>query len=290
MNKRTLLLLPLLFLPLLASAKAKYEVQKLWDDPTDRRERRPELRIFRPKEKKSNLCILICPGGSYHHLGLTNEGSEVAEYINQWGVVAVVLRYRVAMRGNHHPAMIEDFQRAMQILRNKSREWDISRIGSIGFSAGGHLVTLGAATHTNYLKMRGIPTDSVNLRPDFTSPIYPVISTDDSVIHQKSFVNLFAEKEIMASLRDSFSMEKSIPSDMPPVFLLACRDDDVVDYRNSEMLHKALVAKKIKHEYHLMEHGGHGFGMIRTRSEETKNWAELLQNWLISNNFLETQK
>lgn len=262
--------------------QAQYEVVKLWDQKPTHKEKRPELRIFQPADSLRNgTCILICPGGSYHHLGLTNEGSEVAQTFTKWGVTAVVLRYRVAMRGNHHPAMIEDFQRAMQILREHADQYKIDpeKIGCIGFSAGGHLVTMGGAFAShNYLADRGIKT-AVDLKPYFVAPIYPVVSMQDSIAHLKSRDNLLG-KNWTRKMADSFSMERVIPDDMPPVFLLACKDDDVVDYRNSVVLSEALLQKNIKSRYLLFEHGGHGFGAIRTRSEETKNWYMLLKEWL----------
>ncbi len=269
-------------------AAQNYEVIKLWDNPKDRKEVRPELRVFHPSQEqgKSKTCILICPGGSYHHLGLINEGEEVAEYFNQWGVTAVVLRYRVSMRGNHHPAMIEDFQRAMQLIHENAEKWGIETIGAIGFSAGGHLVTMGGAFYKdNYLKKRGINVADDLLRPAFVCPIYPVVSMQDSIVHHKSRVDLLTKKYTEKD-KEHFSMEKQIPTDMPPVFLLACKDDDVVDYRNSEVLYKALMEKGISCEYHLMNKGGHGFGMIRTRSEETHNWGVILEKWLKQNNLL----
>lgn len=269
-------------------AHAQYEVEKLWKDNPTRREKRPELRIFAPADSLRNgTCILICPGGSYHHLGLKNEGSEVAECLRDWGCTAVVLRYRVSMRGNHHPAMIEDFQRALQILRENADKYHIDpdKVGCIGFSAGGHLVTMGGAFSSHdFLADRGIRT-SVSLRPDFVAPIYPVVSMQDSIAHVKSRVNLLNEG-FSKALVDSFSMERHIPDDMPPVFLLACKDDDVVDYRNSVVLYDALSAKNIICDFHLFDKGGHGFGMIRTRSEETNHWNLLLKAWLYEIGFL----
>lgn len=272
----------------LGIAQAQYEVVKLWNQNPTHKEKRPELRIFQPADSLRNgTCIIICPGGSYHHLGLTNEGSEVAETFTKWGVTAVVLRYRVAMRGNHHPAMIEDYQRALQILRENADKYKINpdKIGCIGFSAGGHLVTMGGAFSSHdYLADRGIKT-SVSLKPTFVAPIYPVVSMQDSIAHVKSRVNLL-NKGFTPQMADQFSMEKVIPDDMPPVFLLACKDDDVVDYRNSVVLSEALIKKNIPVKYHLCEKGGHGFGAIRTRSEETANWTASFKEWLGEIGFL----
>lgn len=276
----------LFFFPHLLFGKTDYEIIKLWDNPSDKKEARPELRIFKPQNEtvKSKTCILICPGGSYHHLGLTNEGSEVAEYLAQWGVTAVVLRYRVSMRGNHHQAMIEDFQRAMQIVKNHANEWNINIIGAMGFSAGGHLVAMGGATHTNYLQLKSHTKQDI-VRPDFICSIYPVVSSNPEIIHQKSFNNLLPNAS--ESEKQDFSLEKIVPNDMPPTFLLACKDDDIVDYRNCECLFNALKEKNINCECHIFGKGGHGFGFIRTKSEETKNWPTLLKNWLFKNGFIE---
>lgn len=272
----------------LCVVQAQNEVVKLWDNHPTHKEKRPEMRIFSPADSlRNDVCVIVCPGGSYHHLGLKNEGSEVAEVINSWGATAVVLRYRVSMKGNHHPAMIEDFQRAMQFLRENAEKYQIDphKIGCVGFSAGGHLVTMGGAFFSHdYLADRGIRT-SVSLRPDFVAPVYPVVSMQDSIAHRKSRLNLLGEGFSRAKA-DSFSMERRIPDDMPPVFLLACRDDDVVDYRNSVVLYEALKAKNIPCEYHLFEKGGHGFGMTRTTSEETHEWYLLFKAWLADNGFL----
>lgn len=264
------------------SVQAQYQVVKLWDKNPTHKEKRPELRIFQPADSLRNgTCILICPGGSYHHLGLTNEGSEVAQTFTKWGVTAVVLRYRVAMRGNHHPAMIEDFQRAMQILRENAAQYKIDpeKIGCIGFSAGGHLVTMGGAFASHsYLADRGVKTN-VSLKPAFVAPIYPVVSMQDSIVHSKSRANLLG-KNFSPKIASTFSLERVIPHDMPPVFLVACKDDDVVDYRNSVVLSEALLQRNIPTRFMLFEKGGHGFGTLRTKSEETKNWYLLLKEWL----------
>lgn len=285
--KNFIFLLLCMFLPYQSFGKEKYEVIKLWDSPKTVNEMRSELRVFFPsaEKKRSQTCILICPGGSYHHLGLVNEGSEVASYFNEWGMVTVVLRYRVSMWGNHHPAMVEDFQRAMMILREKMGEWDVKIIGAIGFSAGGHLVTLGGATDKDYLLEKGFDASGSSLRPEFVCPIYPVVSSEESISHKKSFRN-FLSLKASEEEKNNFSMEKHIPLDMPPSFVLACKDDDVVDYRNSIKLHEALEKKNVKCKFYLFEKGGHGFGTNRTISEETSNWGELLVQWLVENEFL----
>ena len=85
--------------------------------------------------------VIILPGGSYHHHGMYNEGKRVAKWFNSKGFNAFVLRYRLSAAGYHYPAMMEDVQRAIQLVREGASEYNIdpNKLGLIGFSAGGHL-------------------------------------------------------------------------------------------------------------------------------------------------------
>ncbi len=270
------------------SLRAQDTIVKLWPDTKIHREKRPELRVFLPADSvNSGACMIVCPGGSYHHLGLTNEGSEVAECLNAEGITAFVLRYRVGMHGNHFPAMMEDVQRAIQWVKENAGRYgaDTSRLGCIGFSAGGHLVLMaGAFYRTDYLARRGVHT-SVSLKPAFVCPIYPVVSMRDSIVHERSRKNLLTKK-FNSEIVENFSMESRMSADMPPVFLLACEDDPVVDFRNSLVLEKALTESGVSHRFVHCVKGGHGFGTLRTWSEETDKWYLKLFTWMREHKFL----
>lgn len=222
--------------------------------------------------------VLICPGGSYHHLGLMGEGHTSAKWFNSIGAVTFVLRYRVAQGGYSHPAQIEDAERAMRLIREHADEWGVDprRVGAIGFSAGGHLVTMLGA----FAKGKA--------RPDVVMPIYPVVSMDDDIANvwsRKSLVGKRRGKEA-EELKEALSMERHIPPDMPPVYLLACRDDDVVDFRNSERLYGALQAAGVKCKFAVYERGGHGFGMKDGDFMKATHWNEDLRVWLQEIGFL----
>src|SRR5437588_8202437 len=108
---------------------------------------RPTLTVYRPeKDKDMKAAVLICPGGGYHNLGWDVEGEEVAEWLNSLGVTGIIVKYRVPRRpgdvkGQPAPGPLKDAQRAVSLVRSKSKEWGIdpTRIGMVGFSAGGHL-------------------------------------------------------------------------------------------------------------------------------------------------------
>jgi len=240
--------------------------------------------------------IIVCPGGSYFWLDEQTEGVDVAEWLQSEGVSAFVLRYRTAggfdfatasrvfFGGHRHPDMICDIQRAIQNVRENAEEYGINpdKVGMMGFSAGGHLaMAAGEYFGTNFLSRYGIePT--VSLRPDFCVPIYPVVTMTEDCVHQRSRRGLLGETRAKnASLRDSLSLEKHVKPDTPPTFLLNCVDDPVVDYRNSELLDKALSEASVDHLYTQYKEGGHGFGATATKqNQETSQWQSLFISWL----------
>ncbi|MBQ7881201.1 MAG: alpha/beta hydrolase [Treponema sp.] len=232
-------------------------------------------------EKEKKPAVIICPGGSYHHLGIPHEGFATAKWFNSIGIKAFVLRYRVAYNCHHYPAQLEDFQRAITFIRENAEKYGIdkNKIGAIGFSAGGHLVTMaGAFSNRNEIQKLGLNSKE-SLRPDFIMPIYPVVTMQDDICHKWSRKSLLGHQwkkpkaikgwsifnffghAYSQELKNEFSMELNIPQNMPPTFLLACEDDPVVIYENSIRLKKALEDKKIPHLFVSYPEGGHGFGM-----------------------------
>ena len=242
---------------------------KIWDgkDNITRKEKWSRLTVFLPeKPDSSGISVIICPGGSYIWLDMDNEGYSVAKYLNKHGITAFVLKYRTAIQNNHHPAMIEDLQRAMHIVKENAEIYKIDpeKVGVMGFSAGGHL----AGTAAIYDK------------PYFAAMIYPVVSMEDSICHKKSRKNLLG-KDYSPELAKMMSLEQNVHPDMPPIFLVHCTGDKTVDYRNSLVMDKALKANNIKSLLLLFDengHGGHGFG-IRPNGKAT-GWIDEFLKWL----------
>src|SRR5207302_646933 len=108
----------------------------------------PTITVYLPRAVGPNTpAAIVCPGGSYRNLASNHEGRQVASFLNSLGVAAFVLRYRLGPR-YHHPIELGDAQRAIRIVRARAAEWkiDSTRIGIVGFSAGGHLA-MTASTH-----------------------------------------------------------------------------------------------------------------------------------------------
>lgn len=235
----------------------------------------------------NNIAIVVCPGGSYFWHDMETEGHDVARWLQSEGISAFVLRYRTAnfpaflvpyryiFRGNRYPDPQNDLRRAIEVIRKKSKEYGINpnKVGAMGFSAGGHLVMSAAVLFT------------LDERPSFIVPIYPVVTMVEKCTHKRSRRALLGDNKVNNKvLRDSLSLEKHIPIDCPPVFLVNCMDDPIVDYRNSELLDSALSSKNIPHKYIQYKTGGHSFGASDSKgTAESRQWKYEFINWLKSN-------
>lgn len=273
----------LICITLVLAVKAQPKPIKLWVDVPGMQQMPSKLYIYpAPKDNNTGIAVVICPGGSYSHtMGIATEGFEVAEWLNSQGISAFVLKYRVGSQLYHHPAMIQDAQYAIHYVRQHAAEYGIdpAKVGAMGFSAGGHLVTMTGAFHSNnYIQDLGV-TDNIPLKPAFVVPVYPVVSMQDSIAHQRSRRNLLT-RHYNAGQRDRFSMELSVPKDMPPVFLVTAIDDPVVMYQNSVVLDKALTQAGIKHKFMLYKTGGHGYGLSEANAPEAGQWKYEFVQWL----------
>lgn len=287
----------LLTVPVYCSASQPADTIALWDGVKMPHGRQVALYAFRP-ETPNGISVVVCPGGSYHWLDQEVEGFKVGEWLSANGITAFVLLYRTAgkvevampvrlvFRGKRHPDMITDAQRALQYVGEHAPEYGIDpdKIGMMGFSAGGHLVMSAACFNaTNFLQLAGIETD-VNLRPAFVVPVYPVVTMDPPYVHRRSRRGLLGDNRVADSaMRDSLSLEKHIPDNCPPVFLINCVDDPIVQYQNSELLDAALTQKNVPHRYIQYETGGHGFGASDEKgSPECRQWRNEFLAWLKS--------
>lgn len=247
-------------------------------------------------EGENNIACIVCPGGSYFWLDYKTEGEGVAKWLQSNGISAFVLEYRTAgvagfithyrimARGHRYPDMLEDVLRSIQLIRENAAKFriDPGRLGVMGFSAGGHLAAMSGLFYDTDLLSQFKITPSVNLKPNFIAPIYPVITLTGPETHKRSRRGLLGEiKSINTMMKDSLSLERHVRADMPPVFLMNCIDDPIVKYHNSELFDSALNAYGVNHKYLQFKTGGHGFGADpKKTSTEAISWKECFLEWV----------
>lgn len=271
--------------PASTSAKTKKYKVYIWEGVRQMRGERVLMEVTIP-QNPNGTAVVICPGGSYHHLGILNEGRTTAKWFSSNGAVTCLLWYRVAKNNYHYPSQMQDIQRAIQLIREDPAFYKSSKVGAIGFSAGGHLVAWSAefGSRTNELSKIGINT-SASLTPDFVIPVYPVVSMQDDIGHKWSRKSLL-KKNPSREQKNLFSLEKQVPASMPPVYLVACEDDPVVLYQNSVRFALALKNAGADYVFKSYPEGGHGFGMVNGAFMKKYRWNADLKAWLTERGFL----
>ena len=240
----------------------------------------PVITVFLPRTMSQNTpAIVVCPGGGYVQLAMNHEGRQVANYLNSLGIAAFVLRYRLGPR-YHHPIELGDAQRAIRTLRSHAAEWrlDPSRIGIMGFSAGGHLAMTAATRFDAGNATAADAVDRVSSRPDFVVLGYPVISMTEPWTHQGSKTSLLGTTPDPALAR-SLSGEQAVIKDTPPTFIFHTNADTAVPAENSVYYYLALRKMGIPAELHIFEKGPHGVGLAN-EDAALSEWSKLLANWL----------
>lgn len=243
----------------------------------------PSLEIYLPeKVKATGIGVLVIPGGAYQFLAYEEEGTIVAKAFAMRGITAFVLKYRLpndATMIEKKYGPIEDAQQAIKIIRSRHKDWgiDSNKIGTIGFSAGGHLASmLGTKFNKEFIEN----LEHVSLRPDFMILVYPLISMDSKLTHISSRASLLGKRPIENQIW-TFSSDKQVSFDTPPTYLTHTGDDQIVNVNNSIEMYKALVNNNIPAEMHLFPKGNHGF----IQRLPVNEWLDPMLNWLQKGGF-----
>lgn len=243
--------------------EAKEYYSDIWQTDVVTNVSKPSMEVFRP-ENPNGTAVIVAPGGGLYALSITSEGNAVAKWLNEKGITAFVLKYRLTPTGADGvkeageaganiyanvapilPLSVEDGLNAIVHARTNAKKYNIdpNKIGFMGFSAGG-AVTMGVAF--NY--------DKAN-RPDFIVPVYPWMS-----IHKEDYI---------------------VPTDAPPMLVICASDDPLQLAPMSATLYsKWLAAGKIV-GLHMYAKGGHGFGM-KTQNLPSDSWIERFYEWAVA--------
>lgn len=232
----------------------------------------PTLTVYPAEESKSNGCgVIICPGGGYNVLAWQHEGVELAEWFNSIGVSAFILKYRVPRRSpdNMHWEPMQDVQRAVRLIRFNADKYqlDPNRIGTLGFSAGGHLTVMSGVQFNTKCYEPVDEADQVSARPDFMCPIYAAYLADGYTDNKSELGSLV-----------------TVSKETPPTFMAVTWDDSFRGAQ-SALLFARLREHDVPAEIHGYSKGGHGYG-IRPSKFPVSQWHQNLENWLNASGFL----
>lgn len=223
----------------------------------------PTLTLYQAKGINTGVAVVVFPGGGYSILAMDLEGTEVCDWLTAEGVNCVLLKYRVPKSGPYpkSPAALEDAQRAMRLVRAHAADWSIdpSRVGVLGFSAGGFLSAAISNLYDQPLYQGVDAADKLSCRPDFSVVIYP---------------------GYLALPEQNFAANPDIhpTANTPPTFILQA-EDDPVHVENAVVYYMALKKAGVPAELHLYAQGGHGYGLRPTQLPIT-HWPNLVDTWL----------
>ena len=231
----------------------------------------PTITIYpAPEEHATGTAMIVCPGGGYQILAYDLEGTEICDWLNEIGITAVLLKYRVPRRTGlqKHEAPLQDVQRALSYVRSKAEELNVSpnHIGVMGFSAGAHLATM-ASTH---FAERTYPAtddiDKVSCRPDFCLLVYPAYLDGETF---------------------KLAPEIKISSQIPPTMMVQAEDDKA--YVNSSLFYYyALKEAGVPAWLHLYSKGGHGYG-LRDTGASVNEWPNRAEDWFRELGFIDQE-
>lgn len=232
---------------------------------------RPRLTIHLPEaEVATGAGVIVNPGGGYRKLAADHEGLQVARWLNRRGIAAFVLRYRLGER-YHSDVSLLDGLRAVRLVRHRAVEFGIaaSRIGMLGFSAGGHLCVAVGTRWDAGDDVAADPVERASSRPDFLVAVYAVTN---GILRGRK-----ADEYTPADVR--------VDDTTPPTFLVHTHEDGIVPASQSTLFYDALLKAGVQAELHIYGFGEHGTG-INPGDPDFREWPQLMLNWLRRCGFL----
>lgn len=244
-----------------------------------------ELRLRRLRP-----AVLVIPGGAYAFVSQREAEPVALRYFAQ-GFDCFVLDYDIAPHS--YPEQLTEAAMAMLYLRRERDALDLSgRIAAVGFSAGGHLCGCISLLWRDPALVSRFGKECADVRPDASVMCYPVVTADERYWHRDSFYHFCGGDE---QKFQTYSLEKHVPADAPPVFLWTTDGDTCVPPENAVMLYRALRNAHVPAELHVFEEGGHGMSVAdlesnadyegQRRYRRAARWVELSLDFLSAHGF-----
>ncbi len=218
---------------------------------------RPLLYPYLPAEgTETGMAVIVAPGGGHNSLWSTHEGHTPAKYFAEHGIAAFVLEYRLAEEKDSKYTVDEhalgDLQRAIRLIKARGKDWKIdpSRVGVMGFSAGGEIAALSGMKFDAGDENAEDPIAKQSSRPDFVALIYPGRS------HR-------------------FEPQR----DTPPTFIAAGFGDRRDISEGMAEVYLKYKRAGVPTELHIYSDAGHGFGLREGKSGSVMKWVDRFVDW-----------
>lgn len=219
---------------------------------------KPSITPYLPsKEKATGTAVIVAPGGGHRELWVDHEGHNAARWLSARGIAAFVLKYRLAREPESIYKVdvhaLADAQRAIRYVRSRAQEWGIntSRIGVMGFSAGGELAALSGMRFLNGNQEAADVVERESSRPDFQALIYP-----------------------------GSSGRIEVTKESPPAFLLCGFNDRPDISRGLAEVYLKFKDAGVPAEFHVYSGAGHGFGFREKNRNAVSTWLARFEEWL----------
>lgn len=236
---------------------------------------RPRLFVHIPSDDipRNGTAVIVVPGGGFGRMADQHEGSDACQWLISQGIVAFQLAYRTPTSKHTEPNLgpVQDTQKALLEVRKRAAEFriDPSRIGLLGFSAGGQVALVSVAGESRL----------------------ETLTRDDPQFPGSDFLLLIYPYRIYDPEQASIRCDVNLDSGLPPTFIAQMSDDTASLPHGSARLYSELVQRKVPTELHIYERGGHGFGMqVREGAPGTADWKLRAMDWLAIRGLLEPIK
>lgn len=245
----------------------------------------------------SKRCVISCPGGAYLTKSIENEGTQIAEFLNDAGISCFVLWYR--SYPYKAPYMFLDLQRAIRYVRFHAAEYGIDpeKIATVGFSAGGNLAAVQAMITRNQpveaFHYEPDEVDRVDGNPNAVGLIYPAVSVkNDKIQVVMNGKDAYNDPQSRKEFGEIYEVKDFVKEGDAPFFLCNAMDDDVIDPFLMAEFGRKLKEKGVSAEIHMFPYGGHGFGGCKPQPlppipglkepdlTAVSQWKELFIKWL----------